>query len=300
MPVARKAKAQTQIQAQQTKELLKITDTLTLDSVVADLGNVQVGVQQGLAELTARMTSKLASLRQIEEAIQLKELRLQELHEMEASAITMDEIRNEIARTRLEWQEETEVHARSQKEAREQCNKERAREEEEYRYTIGMNRTREEEQYRQEREDLTRQNALKQVDLERDWREREAKLRAQEEETQQMRARFAQLDAEISKMVQEQTNLQLVSLKRDYETKAQLAAKEAETALRLAKQEAEAAKGANTYIQAQLAELKVQLAKSQEDAKHVATKALESVSGQAALAAVERTANRTDQPAPRR
>src|SRR5438045_9406523 len=78
------------------------------------------------------------------------------------------------------------------------------------------------------------------------------------------------------------------SVKKEYETKIVLAAKDSETAQKLAGQEVASLKQVIEKANAQLAELKSQLDQAHHDVKEISAKALESASGRSAMEALQK------------
>ena len=76
------------------------------------------------------------------------------------------------------------------------------------------------------------------------------------------------------------------SVKKEYETKNMLAAKDAEVAARLAQQEASSFQASIGRLNGQVQSLEAQLESARRDVKEISSKALESASGRSAMEAL--------------
>ncbi len=161
-----------------------IRETDVLDSVAGlDLGTVsssiastQVEVQKSLADLSAKLVERMSLLKNVEEAIQLKNDELKQLYNLEAKEIELDDLRAEIDRQREEWDEE---QARKQRELAEQQserNKQWKREEEDYRYRWSQEQRKIEDTFKEKMEGQEKANRNKQELIEKNWTERETEL----------------------------------------------------------------------------------------------------------------------------
>jgi len=99
----------------------------------------------------------------------------------------------------------------------------------------------------------------------------------------------------IKKEVNAQVAVATNSVKKEYETKMVLAAKDAETEKRLSTQEIKALTDNLTKQQAQLETMKHQLEQAQKDVKEISSKALESASGRATTDALQRILEKDQQ-----
>src|SRR5262249_37555354 len=127
-----------QAAALKDQEVLDSVKDLSLDSVTSDITSAQVEVQRTLASVSARLVEQLNVLRGVEDAIKLKREELKQLHKIQATASTMDELEEQIANQRKTWDEEKSAKQREFSEMRSDRNKQWAREEEEYQYRIAQ------------------------------------------------------------------------------------------------------------------------------------------------------------------
>src|SRR5262249_52690255 len=136
--------------------------------------------------------------------------------------------------------------------------------------------------------DQVKANKDKQEALEKDWAHREAELKRREKELEDLRTQVTNFPEVIKKEVNAAVAVATNSVKKEYETKIVLAAKDSETAQKLAGQEVVSLKQAIEKANAQLSELKSQLDQAHHDVKEISPKALESASGRSAMEALQK------------
>src|SRR5262249_28552905 len=153
------------------------------------------------------------------------------------------------------------------------------REEEEYQYRISQ-------EHRKQQDTLTtmlgqqeKANKEKQEQLDKTWNERETELKKREQELIDLRDYKGSNDERIKKEVNAAVAVATNSLKKEYETKMVLAAKDAETDKRLAEQTNASNVQNLAKMQSQLDDLNAKLEQAQRDVKEISAKALESASG---------------------
>jgi len=269
-------------------EVMETTSTMNLDSVTRSLTATQVEVQQSLASLSAKLTEQLQVLRSIEDAIALKEEELRRLHNIEAREVELDTMLEKIEATRQGWELEQEQKRRLFAEQQSERNKQWAREKEEYDYKTTIDRRKAEDEFTHRMALQDRNNAEKQSELEKTWAAREMELKKREQELVDLRAKVDNIPEVVKKEVNAAVAISTNSVKKEYETKIQLAAKDAEVSQRLAAQEVESLKASIGKQNTQLEELKAQLEQARSDVKEISAKALESASDRSAMAAIQK------------
>jgi chromosome segregation ATPase len=269
------------------KETLAAVAGLTQSGVANKLAAAQVEIQQTLAHLTANLTEKLAVLQSVESAIELKRQELSDLRQIETTAETLDELEAEIADRRVAWEQEQEQRAREVQEREEERRKTWKRAEEEYQYKVTQERQRDADAHAATVAADLKAHCTKLEALEKTWAEREAALKAHEQEVSDLKARVEDFPDEMKKEVNKEVAIATNALKRQYETEMKLAAKDAETQEKLAEQQAAAANQTIAKLADQIADLKGQLEQAHRDVKEISAKALDSASGRSAMEAVQ-------------
>jgi hypothetical protein len=269
-------------------EILQSVTGLNLDSVSTTLASTQVEVQQSLADLSGKLVEQLQVLRNVEQAIQLKRDELKQLYDIESAAIELDDLEAQIEGRREAWREEQAKKAREFAEQQADRAKQWERAEEEYDYNIAQEHKKAEDAFGGQLAERNKANKDKQEVLEKSWAEREAELKKREKEVEDLRTQVANHPEVVKKEVNAAVAVATNSVKKEYETKIVLAAKDSETAAKLAAQEVASLKLALEKANAQAAEVKAQLDQAHRDVKEISAKALESASGRSAMEALQK------------
>jgi hypothetical protein len=269
-------------------EVLEAVTGLSLDTVSTTLASTQVEVQKSLADLSAKLVERLQLLKNVEEAIQLKQEELKQLYNLEAKEIELDDLRAEIQKQRELWEEEQARKAREFEEQRSERNKNWRREEEEYKYQWAQQQRKLEDAFKQKMEDQEKANRNKQEQIEKNWGEREAELKKRENEYAELKAKVEAFPEQLKKAENAAGIIAGNSVKKEYETKATLAAKDLEMFQKLAGQETASLKQALEKASAEINSLKAQLDQARADVKEISARALDSASGRDAMAAMQK------------
>jgi len=279
----------------QQDEVLDSVKDLNLDSVSKSITDTQVEIQKVLADLSAKVMERLQELQNIESAIAVKRDDLKRMHEIEVKATTLDELEEQIARTRKEWEEEQARKKREFQEMQSERNKAWKREEDEYQYRIKQEHMKAEDAFALLMQQQERQNKERQDQLEKNWAERETELKKRENELVELRA-WKEGEAErVKKAVNAEVAVATNSVKKEYETRMTLANKDAEMERKIAEQNTKSLHENNARLQQQIDQMKAGLEQAQRDLKEISQKALESASGRATTDALQRILEK-DQP----
>jgi hypothetical protein len=270
------------------KEILESVDDVTLDSVTSNITGTQLEVQKSLADLSAKLMEQVQVLRDVEEAIRLKQEELKQLHSIETTATTLDDLEAQIAAQRRAWDEEQAAKKREFAEMQSERNKTWARQEEEYQYRTAQQHKKQEDEFQALIEKREKENRDRQEQLEKAWAEREAELKKREQELADLRSFKDNAPEVVKKEVNAAVAVATNSVKKEYETKMVLAAKDYETAQKLSEQTINSLKETIAKQQAQLEDVRAQLEQAHRDMKEISAKALESASGRATTEALQR------------
>jgi hypothetical protein len=225
-------------------------------------------------------------LKDIEEAIQLRKEELKQVHTIEATATTLDELEETIRTQRLAWDAEQARWKKDFEEMKSEQRKQWKREDDDYQYQLTI-KHRKADDVREAmiaQEDKARRE--KQEQLDKQWAEREAELKKREQELAELRAFKEAAPGEVRKAESAAAQIAGNSVKKEYETKMQLANKDAEVERRLAEQQILSREDTIKKQQAQIDDLKAQLEQARHDSREIATKALDSASGRATTEAL--------------
>jgi hypothetical protein len=277
MPV--KSASKKKVAETEATKVLDAVQGLTLGSVAQEFGDLQVQIQQGLAELSTAISGKVQKLSTVNQAIVLRENRLQELFNIEAAAVSLEEIRQQKEQEAQEAEQERLQRENDWAEEDTERQKKWKRDAEEYAYSTRVSRDRDFETYEA---DVARTRRLEQIraeELKREWDSREAELKSREAEITDLRAKDASFDTRVKDQVAKAEAILSNVLKKQYEHEKSLLLKDAETAKIVQVSEVASLKATIAGLQQQVRDLGTQLVDARNDAKEVAQEALKSAGG---------------------
>lgn len=273
---------------QQDRAVLEKVKDMTFDSVTKELAGVQVELQKTLAELSGTLAEQFQLLETVQESIRLKNEELKNLHQIEATATTLDELKADIEEMQEQQKEQEAEFKRNFAEMKQEQNKQWAREQQDYQYDQKQKNKVAEDALTELIRQREKANKEKQEQLEKTWAEREAELKKREQELAELRAFKEQAPEMVKKAVNQEVAIANNSLKKEYEHKMQIAQKDAEMAQRLAESNIAALQQQLAKQQAQIESLEQQRDLANQRAADTAAKALESASGRSTTEALQR------------
>ncbi len=290
-----KGKKNIKIEKHEAEQVLAIVKPLKAPSVVTELAEVQVAVQETFAGLTSKITDKLALVDNLDKAISLKEDRLKELHGIEAAAVSLDDIKAQHTEEDTRWQQQVDVRQARWDEEDVERDKQVTREAEEHTYSFEQMSKKALDEHKALVATNQRQEAVRVEQLKKSWDDRSAALAAQEKEVNELRLKVANIPTEIDNAVKREVAIATNSVKREYETKIALASKDAEANAKINEANNASMKQQLTSYQQQIVTLQAELKAANDRAEAIAAKALDASSGRQALEAVERANASRDQ-----
>lgn len=279
-------------------EVLASVSGLTLNGVSNKLASTQVEISKTLGDLSAKLSEQLSVLDNVKAAIVIENDKLKTLYAIEATAQTLDDINMSIENTRAAWIKENEERERRETELATEREKIRLRAEEEYAYTTAQRHKKEEDAFRTSMLIADKEFKEKQAAVEKSWNDnwikREAALKDREVRITELENIAngvpERIKAEVDKAVAIATN----SLKKDYETKIVLQAKDSESEKKLAAQEIASLNTTILKLTNQMIELQKSLAQAHSDVKDISAKALDSASNRAVADALKDAMSQRD------
>ncbi len=277
----------------ESNKLLEAVSKLDAQSVINEVGTLQTSLQTTLAGLSAGVATKIEQMKQVDEAIELKEERLKELFGIEQEAMDIESIKQQKAdeeesfdKTRekrdAEWADEANARAKNWQ-----------REREEHDYAMAQQKKRALEEYTAEVSERKRREQIRQEELQRGWDAREAALKAQEAEVVELRKQVAEFDAKLKSEVAKAEAIVGNRLKKDYEHETALLKRDSDAAQKLADAEKLALNNTIANLSEQIDSLEKAVVTAQKDAKEAVIAALDSASGRKAAEAVQQAINAT-------
>lgn len=250
----------------QDTQVLEVAKTVTLDSTLAKLASAQVDVQKRFGEIQSIFTGKLDELGTVERAIELKHKELADLQGISVVATTLGELQAAVQEA---------VNKKAETEA--SVAKEREREQEEYDYQLGIER-------RQKEADF----AVKDARREQGIAEREAKLKAAEEELAALKALRDGQQKLVADAVKTAEAILTHKLNKEHEHKDALAGKDNGYKLAELQSQVASANATNSGLVGEQNRLRQELTVAHKTIQELGAKALEAGSGRSALEAVQR------------
>lgn len=286
--MAAKTTKKKQIETQEAEQVRTTVKSLKPTDVLSAIATAQVSLQKTLSDVASQVNEKIDLLNQVQTAIEIEQARLEELHGIDAAAMTLDEMETQIKQASEQASEsENERNARwIQEEADRKVL--RQREQADYDYNLKLNRKKVEDEWQALLEKRQREEAARQEILAKGWKEREESIASQEKEIAELRNQVAAIPVELKKAVDREVAIASNSIKREYETKILLAQKDTEASQKLSEASLNAANQTIARQQSQITELQTQVLAANERAESIARSAVEASSGRQALEAVQR------------
>lgn len=260
-----------------TKVLDAVQD-LDITTVVKEMGDLQVQVQQSLAGLSASLTGKVQKLEEVDQAISLREQRLKELFQIESEAVSLDDLRQQKEQEVLDADRKRTERDNLWVEQEVERSKKWKREDEERAYATKVQRERALAEHQSlidqhQRDEIVRQNEFNRV-----LADRENAMKARETELDELRKTVAGIDARVKADVTRAEAILTNVLKKQHEHEVQLLRKDTDTAQVIHTAEITSLKASIATLQDQVKDLNVQLLSARADAKEVAQEALKGAS----------------------
>src|SRR4030065_1314642 len=82
-------KPEKKLEEKKAKEVIQVAESLSSEGVAREISNLKIETSKTLAQISDRLEEEVNKFRAIQSAIALKEKELQELYEIERSAVTL-------------------------------------------------------------------------------------------------------------------------------------------------------------------------------------------------------------------
>lgn len=282
----RKAKADNQ-------KVLDAVSNLSAETVIDQIGELQVNLQATLAGLGAAVTSKVEQMKAVDEAIALKESELQDVYGIEQEAMSLEEMKLQRDNESKEWETEKTARQIQWDEEDEERNKRWQREEEEHAYMVAQRNDRTNQEHRSLVEKNQRAEKIRQEELVRSWTERENVLKTQESEVAALKEQVAGFEDRLKTEVRKAEAIAESRLKKQHEHELALMEKDINAERNLHATKVSALDDTIETLTERIASLQRDLDSARKDAKEVTTAALQSASGRDAQAALLKSMDHT-------
>lgn len=274
--------------------VLAATSSISIDKMVTELVSLGPTIQQNLIELSTVLTQKTQELADIKAAVDIAKEELKEVHAIEVSATALENLiedykRREIdLKTQITDLQNTFAASRAaaikeDSELKKELDSKRMKEDAEFRYNLEQVRLKERTAYENAVQDLTRINSLRQQGLEAGWAERTKELDARTKELEEYKVKVAGFDEETRKAVAKAEAIVSSSIKRDLTHAFELEKRDLTSKISMLEQKELQAAADKLAMAKSITELQARLENANKQIENIATKALESASGNLAM-----------------
>jgi hypothetical protein len=224
-------KPEKRLEEKKAKEVTQVAESLSSEGVAREISNLKIETSKTLAQISDRLEEEVNKFRAVQNAIVLKEKELQELYEIEKSAVALaaliesqnqkresfesemgekkEALSQEIETLRAEREKEKDDYEAEIKERDIVEKKKRDREKEEYDYSFKREQKLAKDKFEDEKAKLEKEIQIKKEQMHSELREREKVVVEKEEELNELRKKVAAFPKEVetvlSKAIKETT-----------------------------------------------------------------------------------------------
>jgi hypothetical protein len=232
-------KPEKKLEEKKAKEVIQVAESLSSEGVAKEISNLKIETSKTLAQISDRLEEEVNKFRAIQSAIALKEKELQELYEIEKSAVSLaaliesqnqkreafetemaekkEALSQEIEALRAQREQEKKEYEEETKERDTTEKKRRDREKEEYEYSFKREQKLTKDKFEDEKAKLEKEIHTKKEQMESELKEREKVVAAKEEELNELRKKVStfpkDMEAAVSKAVKETTERLILEAK---------------------------------------------------------------------------------------
>ena len=224
-------KPEKKLEEKKAKEVIQVADSLSTEGITKETSNLKIETGKMLAQISDRMEEEINRYKAIQNAVALKEKELQELYEIEKSAVTLaaliesqnqkrqvfesemvakkEALNQEIETSRTEWEKEKNDYEAMIKERDLTEKKRRDREKEEYDYAFKREQKVAKDKFEDEKSKLEKDIQMKKEQMEGELKFREKAIAEQEAELNELRKKVGafpkEMEAAVARAVKETT-----------------------------------------------------------------------------------------------
>jgi hypothetical protein len=306
-------KPEKKIEEKKAKEVIQIAESLSSEGVAKEISNLKIETSKTLAQISDRLEEEVNKFRAIQSAIALKEKELQELYEIEKSAVTLaaliesqnqkrqafesemadkkETLNQEIEALRAEREKEKNDYETEIKERDIAEKKRRDREKDDYEYSFKREQKIAKDKFEDEKAKLEKEIQIKKEQMENELKVREKVIAEREEELNELRKKVAafpkEMETAIGKAIKETTDrLNLEAKNREELVKKEFIGERNVLTTRIESLE-KSVKEQNE----QIAKLSQQLEKAYQQVQEIAVKTIEGSSTIKSLANLQQWIN---------
>ncbi|MGE4587524.1 MAG: hypothetical protein AB7D05_09295 [Mangrovibacterium sp.] len=296
---------------QKQETVVKNAEALSCEGIVKSIADLKVNLSTTLDKLGSSFVSEFGKFEELQQAINLEKKSLEDLYQLSANTDSLsvmllaqrekrEQFEQEMALRKAELDEkiktekekfeaemtekrallkkEQEIMQSNAKEEADLLKKSRQREEEEFQYNLKITRKKESDLYEEKKQKLEKELAEKKLAFEKEFTEREARVKGAEEELNELRSRAGAFPSELEKAVNAAVKETTEKLETNFRFEKELREKETAGELKLKDQTIETLKNKIKDLDASLKELSHKTATAEANVKDIAIKAIESSS----------------------
>ena len=289
------------VQEKQIQEMIvKNSAASSYDSIVKNLSGMKIELSSSLDKLGDKFVSEFKKFEELQQAIQIEKKTLEDLYQLSATtdslsvmllaqkekkqqyeeemATMKSKFEIEMAQSRLQWKKLQEETTEKLKEEADALKKNRQREEEDYQYTQKLTRKKETDLYEEKKSKLEKELADKKAIFEKDFAEREARIKTAESELAELKALSEAFPAEMEKGVTLAVKNATDKLKTENGFEKELTAKQTEGEMKLKEQIILTLQSKIKDLELTIKEQTTKAVTAEASVKDIAIKAIESSS----------------------
>ena len=224
-------KPEKKIEEKKAKEVIQVAESLSSEGIARETSNLKIETGKMLAQISDRLEEEIGKFKAIQNAIVLKEKELQELYEIEKSAVTLaaliesqnqkrqafeiemaekkEALSQEIEALRAQREQEKKEYEEEIKERDMTEKKRREREKDDYEYSFKREQKLTKDKFEDEKSKLEKEIQIKKEQMESELKEREKAIAGREDELNELRKKASvfpkEMETAVAKAIKETT-----------------------------------------------------------------------------------------------
>lgn len=297
---AAELKPEEEIEEKKIKGAVEVTDSLSTEGIVREVSTLKLEIGGLLTQLSDRLEEEVSKYRQVKQAVEAKQQELQDIYEIEKSALSLsalieaqhqkrqqteaelaarkEELSREIETLRVEWGKEKKVHDAEIRERGADEQKRREREKEEYLYAFQREQQLAREQFGDEKARLEREITYRREQMEKELADREKAVAEKETELNELRKQVSAFPKELQSAVNKAVTEAIQRVESEARNREELLKKEFDGERNVLNTRVESLEKTVAEQNEHIAKLSQQVEKAYSQVQDIAIKAIEGTS----------------------
>jgi len=222
-------KPEKKLEEKKAKEVIQVAESLSSEGVAREISTLKIEAGKMLAQISDRLEEEIQKFKAVQNAIVLKEKELQELYEIERSAVTLaaliesqnqkrqafeiemaekkEALSQEIEALRAQREQEKKEYEEEIKERDMAEKKRREREKDDYEYSFTREQKLTKDTFEDEKSKLEKEIQVKKEQMESELKEREKAIAGREDELNELRKKVSvfpkEMETAVAKAIKE-------------------------------------------------------------------------------------------------